>query len=194
MDGQLPPPAPPTIPPRVLQISRSALVLTLFTACFRLMQGIYPYAATILLGYLLLVLIAVEVFLEEWLKKVKYPLLVLDIMAIIWFSVAVTFQVAPLDFNLYAPPQDHPSGTVIGGILWHPNLADLRLAITNPSGDDYHGVDILIRPDQWIYKAAIIGDSSSCLLLSVGGNTVSSTRASKSGKNTTTVVPLGNGF
>jgi hypothetical protein len=158
------------------------------------MQGIYPYGSSIALGYLLLAIIAIEARLDPWLKRVRYLLIVLDVLACVWFSIAVTFSTAPLDLNAYVVPSDYQSGTSIGGIRWHPNLTELRLTITNPSSEDYRDLDIVIQPDKWTHSAAILGDAAGCFVLSVGGNAISSTIAGKSGKLTMSATRAGSKF
>lgn len=95
----------------------------------------------------------------------------------------------------YTPPQDHPPGTSIAGIAWHPKLEEVRLSITNPSNGDYQDLDILMQPREWIYRAAIFGDSPSvCSLFQAGENKLSFSRLTKDGPTTFYANPVGNGF
>ena len=49
---------------------------------------------------------------------------------------------------------DYPKGATIGGILWSPRFAELRISIVNSINADYHDVDIVLRPDEPIAAIA----------------------------------------
>ncbi len=77
------------------------------------MQGIYPYASTITLAYLLFVLFAVEACFDSWLKKARYALPAVDIIVAVWFTFAITLSKAPLDTMAYTPTGEYPTGTLL---------------------------------------------------------------------------------
>jgi hypothetical protein len=99
------------------------------------------------------------------------------------FSFCVVFISAPLNFDL--------SGTVIAGIPWNPHFTDLRVSITNPTNDDYSGVDLAIQPDKWNYKAAILESDTGCQLNPMGGNSVLVVASSKGGATKITTHRVG---
>jgi hypothetical protein len=111
------------------------------------------------------------------------------------FTIGVVAARAPIAFYSYAMRKgDYPAGTVIGGITWDPHLTDLRVAVTNPSDDDYQDLDLAVQPDKWSYKAAIVTSPSGCDLTPIGGNTVFLARNGKGGSTTVTMTPIGTGF
>ncbi len=44
------------------------------------------------------------------------------------------------------------------------NFADLRVAVSDPTDDDYNNVDILLKPKDWVYDARIYDDQKVCTL------------------------------
>jgi hypothetical protein len=177
--------------PRILVFSRSALVLNLLVAIVRLMQGI-SFLWFVVLGYALFLLIGVEIWYEPPVRKFRWLSCLILLGAVVCFSVFFTFAAAPLRTIAYTRPGDYPASTVIGGIPWNSHFTDLRVAITNPTSDDYHDVDITIKPDQWIHEATVLDNGANCRLFRENGNFVSAATVSKSGNITVTAKPLGN--
>ena len=87
-----------------------------------------------------------------------------------------------------------PDGTDVGGIAWNSHFTELRIAITNPSESDYQDLDVVMRPDKMVYKAAILDQSSMCGLKSISGNVFAITHIKKSGKMTVTGTRIGEGI
>ncbi len=56
-------------------------------------------------------------------------------------------KAAPLLVRSEVVKVKHPQNQSFGGIIWAPNLIDLRVAIENPTNNDYQNMDITLRPD-----------------------------------------------
>ena len=56
------------------------------------------------------------------------------------------------------------TGLIISaGIAWNERISQLRIAIHNPDRDDYRAFDVIIRPNGWVYDAAIFdGSEDNC--------------------------------
>lgn len=81
----------------------------------------------------------------------------------------------------YAP------NSVIGGVTWKPEFAELRMVIHNPTDEDYSDIDLGMNPDVWIYRASILGDSHGCSLsVEPGGRKAEVTIAGQTGNDTVT--------
>jgi hypothetical protein len=161
---------------------------------FRLVQS-FSFRWTVIMGYIFLLFIGLEIWLEPSLAKVKPFLLSLVVISALWFSISVVFVSAPIDIIAYSMPRgDYAPGTKIGGIEWDGHMTDLRTAITNPSQDDYQDLDISVQPDKWTHKAAILGNTTGCGLTALNGETISFARAKQSGKLTMTSTRVGSGF
>jgi len=182
-------------PQRILLFTRSTLVLSLVIGVLRAMQIISPYSWTVAQIYVLSLLTEAEVLIDPPLRKVRWILTAVVAGFVIWFSVAVVVPKAPLDALAYVLPVDSKSRTVISGIPWDPHLTDLRVSLTNLSGDEYRDLDVLLEPDHWVYKAAIEPDApSECQLIpNEGMDTIKATVNVKAGISSVTMVPDGLG-
>jgi hypothetical protein len=99
-----------------------------------------------------------------------------------------------MDFLSYAMRKaNYSPGEDVVGITWNTHFTDLRVAITNPSDDDYHDLDIFIQPDKWNYKALMITKLSGCDLTPIPGNVFQTARA-KGGTTSITSTRIGDGF
>jgi hypothetical protein len=78
----------------------------------------------------------------------------------------------------------YPPGTEIAGIGWDGHLTDLRVVIFNPTDDDYHDVDLTIRPDVSTYKAAKLDVPSNCDLKKIPGGNILGYATAQGGKPT----------
>src|SRR5262249_47968192 len=65
-------------------------------------------------------------------------------------------------------------GSTVEGVAWDVHFTDLRIAVTNPTDDDYSGLDIALIPDPWVNTAKIYDDKLLCTLSAIeGGRSVS---------------------
>lgn len=193
--GKTPPKAEPEREdvPEFFKVTRGVLILNLAVGLVRLMQP-FSFAWTAALAYTFFVLSSFEAWFDPPLKRVRLLCLPLILMAALWFTSAVVFATAPIEFLSYAMRSgDYAPGTVIGGISWDAHFTDLRVAVTNPSEADYQDLDLKFQPDKGTYKAALLGDAAGCDLISAGGNTVFAT-ISKGGATKITTQKLGEGF
>lgn len=111
------------------------------------------------------------------------------------FTIGVVLVSAPLTIDSYAiRTEEQPSKNTIAKIPWNSHFTDLRVSVTNPSDDDYHDVDLVVQPDRWNYKAAILDENSGCLVSSVGGNAVLVVPSSKGGATRVTAHYVGENF
>jgi hypothetical protein len=88
-------------------------------------------------------------------------------------AVEKEIQLLPLTFDAYAwRDGNHPPGMDIAGIKWNEHFTDLRVWVRNETELDYGNLYINIQPDQWNYKAAIVGESHGCTFSYMGGASV----------------------
>ena len=111
------------------------------------------------------------------------------------FSISVVLVLAPLTFDSYAMRKaTHADGTDVEGIHWDSRFTELRVAVTNPTDDDYRNLDVVIQPDKWIHKAVVVNRLSVCDLTSVGGNVVEASLPNKTGMTTFRATRIGDSF
>jgi hypothetical protein len=111
------------------------------------------------------------------------------------FTIGIVAARAPISLQSYAMRKgNYNSGTPIGGIIWDSHFTDLRVAVTNPTDDDYESLDLVVQPDQWSHKAAILTESSGCDLSAIDGNVISFAIAKESGPLTLKATRVGAGF
>jgi hypothetical protein len=173
---------------RFLALTRILWALNLIIAVLRAMQMIpLSYHWTVALAYCLFGLTLVGVFREPlikgWLRAIAA---VLVIAAIAWFTVVGPLSAAPLEVLSYTTPGYHTAGVLIGDIPWNSHFTDLRVDITNSTANDYHGLNVLLKPDAWTYRATMAEPSSDCELLRVEGQT--DLRAVDNGKGGATQI------
>lgn len=148
--------------PLVLQLSRSTLVLNIGVAVVRMM-GAISFWWTVSQGYLLFFLAAMEVCLEPFFQRRKWIRICMVgvlVGAFVWFNIGFVFTPAPLLTRCGTVSGFYPEGTVLSGIRWNPDLRDLRIMIENPSEEDYHDVDVTVRPDFPNVFITAIGETS----------------------------------
>lgn len=152
-----------------MALTRVFWALNLIVAVLRAMQMIpLSYHWTVFIAYCLFGLSGLEVFRERSLKGwPRWVAATLVIGATIWFTVVGPLSRAPLKALTYTRPGNYSSGVEIGGIPWNQHFTDLRVVITNVTADDYRNVDILLKPDTWTHRAAIVTNPSECELLAV---------------------------
>lgn len=153
--------------------------------------------AAIYFGFLLLFL---EIAFEPWVISnvslfTHCMMLALCLVPVGWFTVAIVTASAPLAVESYAMRKgNYADGTEIAGIKWNPHFTELRVAVTNPSRDDYRDLDLTVKPEEWTYKAAILGDHFGCDLTSIGGDTFFTSIPHTTGIETFTTTKVGDGF
>ena len=180
-----------------MALTRVIWALNLIIAVLRAMQMIplsYPW--TVALAYCLFGLSGVEVIRERSLRgRPRLVAAILVIAATAWFTIVGPLSHAPLKALAYSLPGDYSPGVEIGGISWNPHFTELRVAVTNPTADDYHDTDILLKPDAWIYRASMIINASQCELLPVRGKTdIHVVNKSKGGATQVTATVNGSGL
>lgn len=108
------------------------------------------------------------------------------------FTIVVVAAPAPITLYAYAMRKgNYTDGTDIGGIIWDSHFTDLRLAVTNPSNNDYQEVDLTLVPDKSVYRAVLLDKPSICDLTPVGGDGVGFAIAKESGQLTVTGTRIG---
>jgi hypothetical protein len=175
---------------RSLALTRIVWALNLIIGVLRALQTIpLSYHWTVALIYCLFGVSLIELFREPSLKGWPRNLgATLVVIVAVWFTVVSPLSKAPLEALAYTTPGDHPAGTVIGDISWNSHFTDLRVAITNSSPDDYHHLNMLLKPDVWTYRATMAEPSSDCELIRVEGQT--DMRAVSNGKGGATEIKL----
>jgi hypothetical protein len=103
----------------------------------------------------------------------RFPMMAAAIVAVWLFTAKVVLLKASLEFDAYAMRYgDYSPGTEIAGIPWDVHFTDLRIWVKNSTNEDYSDVYLEVQPDQWNYKAAIVGDRHGCDLSSMGGDAI----------------------
>ncbi len=102
----------------------------------------------------------IDACFEKWRRSTKALALVLILAAEMAYSFASNVFASPrMDLQAYSPPGDYAPGTEIGGIAWDEHFRDLRVAVSNPSNEEYEHLDMTITPDQWVHRTAILEDA-----------------------------------
>jgi hypothetical protein len=158
--------------PRWIVLSRSALVVNLLCSfIFVLISSSFSWV--VVLGYLLLSLMFIEACFDPWWAEPPYQLQLVAIALVLFladaFTIGFVLVSAPLSVTGYIRPGDLP-GNIVDGILWNAHFSDLRIAVTNPTKEDYSGVDVVVKPDSWVYAAKIYDDESVCTLSAIEGS------------------------
>ena len=117
------------------------------------------------------------------------------VSAMFWFSIAVPFAGAPLEVAAYVPPGGHANAASIDGISWDSHFTDLRIAMSNSTPIDYQDLDVLLKPDKWTHKAAVLSGAG-CNLSEVGGTvlTMAKIPIKTSTQTRFTAMRVGDGF
>lgn len=147
----------------------------------RLIRGT-SFGWTVALWVALWALVLFEVWLDPLTRKCRKWLAPALVVVAVALSLVVLFPRAPLELAAYSPPSDYREGSNIGGIPWNSHLTDLRVTITNPSSANYKNLDLVLRPEQWVYRASILGATRGCALFPVGGDVMWAAKPRKSGK------------
>jgi hypothetical protein len=142
------------------------------------------------------VLWTLEFIYEPFLVKAPYrihiALVMVPIAAFGLFCINVLIVYSPLNAQSYAVSNsDYPPGTKIGKIAWNAHFTDLRVAVSNPTDEDYTQLDIAIQPDHWNYAADITTEGVDCKLISMDGNSVSLVENGKGGATKVTMHRIG---
>jgi hypothetical protein len=106
-----------------------------------------------------ILLIGVDVFLEPWFRchTISRSFALVIILVILFsFSVGVTFSNDPLLLNATQNDIAYVVGSIIGGISWQPEYADVRLLISNSSSRDFEHLEIRVSADGQIENVAQI--------------------------------------
>jgi hypothetical protein len=76
------------------------------------------------------------------------------LLCIYWWYIGRILNAFPLGLSTIGSNAEYPSGTALGGIIWSTRFSELRIFISNPSDEDYHRVDLTIKPDLPIAEIA----------------------------------------
>lgn len=71
-------------------------------------------------------------------------------------TIGVVTSPAPVEIMAYTLPTTHEDGAAVHGIVWDHRLAELWIAISNPTSDDYNDLDVTITSDFWTHQAVIV--------------------------------------
>jgi hypothetical protein len=158
----------------------------------------WNYVLGISLTYLGLVFLILRVCVDPWVlsHSLRFQVCLVALVFLLFggFAIFVVGAQAPIVFQSYAMKKgEYPPGTSIAGITWDSHLTDLRVAITNPTDDDYENLDVEVQPDKWTYKAAL-SNSPGCDLVPMGGNLVSFSMNIKGGATSITATRVGTSF
>lgn len=160
----------------------------------------YDFLLGVSIVYLGLFFLLCTAIQDPWVlsRSLRFQVVVLlfVFIGIDLFSIKIVGAPAPLVLQSYAMKRgDYPAGTTIAGITWDSHLTDLRVAITNPTDDDYENLDIEVQPDKWTYKARLLDSPDpDCVLTPMGGNTVAFVKHAIGGVTTFTGTHVGMGF
>lgn len=120
-----------------------------------------------MLGYSFFAMLECEIWLEPKLRARRYTRYIGSVAIIgfaIWFTLSVVFHQAPLHFSATSYSDEHADGVVSDGITWNSRMAELRITIENPSNEEYHGVDVVLSPDDWVAQVVQQTSIPSCLI------------------------------
>lgn len=153
-------------------------------------------------GYLMVILgfgvLLWEICTEPDLVKRPYWLQV-GLIVLCWagFAMATISWIkpdAPVKEVCYSTRNgEYAPGTTIEGIPWDSHLAELRVALTNVTDDDYENFDVNILPDAWTHRAVLTRLASACTLTPLGGNSIGASANSKGGATKVTAIQVGAG-
>jgi hypothetical protein len=83
-------------------------------------------------------------------------------LAAVWigaavFTIAFVGRAEPLNIDAVANLGNYPDGSSVDGISWKPGMSELRVLIANPTDEDFEGVDLHVKPDQWVREVVQVG-------------------------------------
>jgi hypothetical protein len=167
----------PTKPAAILDLFRAAVGPGAVLAGWQVMTSTAherSYSIGLIVIYFGFAFCLVECTVDPVLRArpwLRFPMTAIAI-ALAWlFTTKVVLVKAPINFDAYAMRNgEYPAGTKIAGIPWNDHFTDLRVWIKNSTDYDYSDVYLEVQPDQWNYRAALVGDSHGCTIASLGGN------------------------
>jgi hypothetical protein len=155
------------------------------------------YYIGVLAIYVGLAISLFEIVYDPLINKKPLPVLVSALAVVLfltdWFTIGLVGARPSLNFYSYAMRKgNHSDGTNVNGIIWDSHFTELRVTITNPTGDDYGGLDLAIRPDRFTHEAAILNGPAGCDLSRFsGGSTINVAAVKASGPTTVTATKVG---
>lgn len=102
------------------------------------------------LVYIGVLLLSLDLYLEPWFKEHAWFRVVgLSGLLVVLsaFSFGVAFAAEPLHIMAQLRPDEYAPDTVIGGIPWRSQFADVRLVVRNSSAHDYENLDLQVWVD-----------------------------------------------
>jgi len=122
---------------------------------------------------------------EPRLRRLDYRIQTAMICVVVVFAALFTIKIvgakSPIDALAHmGAPAEYPPNAQIAGIEWNPKFADVRVALNDPISDDYSNVNLVVRPNSWVYKAAIVDQGTGCSLLEEPGQKIFAATAIKS--------------
>jgi hypothetical protein len=153
----------------------------------------------VIVTYLGFVLLLREICIEPVLLTrplwIQVAAIVAFFIALTLFCIKVVFAQAPIDYLSFAMRNgSYAAGTSIAGIEWDDHLTDLRVAVINPSNDDYDDLDVSIQPNTWTYRAALLDGPLGCELTPIGFDALKVAINKKTGSLTMTATRTGDGL
>ncbi len=108
-------------------------------------------------------------------------------------TIGIVGASAPLELYSYAMRKGNQAdGVDVGGIKWNSHFTELRIAVTNPSDEDYRDLDVILQPDRWTYEAVILNRPSTCDLTPIADMKLAVGKAKQTGTMNLTITRSGN--
>ena len=144
---------------------RSVGLVSLLLGGVGLMQDPIHFWWSVAFIYLAFLVGALDfLIVEPWVSRLsrrwKVFFAVVYVALILAFSVGVAFVDAPLWAGARLIDAEELPGTVIAGIPWRPEFAELSVTLTNPTMRNYEDLDIVLMPDQPVAAIAQINGCS----------------------------------
>jgi len=137
-----------------IAVLRGLVGPTLFFTGLQLMPT-YPILG-ICICYFAFVIALFEIIYEPWILRKPIHFQVGLIVILLFFSDLFTIQIFHFrDIRTIAQIVEAEAGSNIAGIKWYEQFSELRVAIHNPDEDRYRDINVIVRPDAWVYDAAI---------------------------------------
>src|SRR6266853_4061317 len=184
--GKTQPVPKPSVPP-TLELIRVAAGPGFVLAGFGMIPASFWWG--VCLVYLGIVVGLAEAMWDPWLLKkrgaIQVPIIGSVFAFATFFTISVVLANAPIAIVVYlGGSENYAPGTQIGGIEWNPKFTDVRVALNEPSMDDYQSLNIVISPDTWTHEAAILNGPKDCSLSPEPGDAILAGWTKKGGDDT----------
>jgi hypothetical protein len=127
------------------------------------------YVTGVSLAYFGFVVLFVDLIYEPWVLarscKLQIALLSSVLVMACWFTVAVVGETFQLDMISTIRGVDYPAGTHVDGVVWQPELTEIKVVLWNGNKADYEKLDVYVESDVAAIHGIILDDpSNSCHL------------------------------